>query len=189
MDSDEDLCIKMNSRGKPLTPFEHFKARFEQHIKHSDRAGDFAHKIDGAWSDLLWPIHGGDNIVDDEFICYIDFITKICELREGRVASGRLGPRARAVFGTDNQRTNTWASSSRRSTGGRTTNTSVPSSAVSSPPHCQVRRSTTGRRLPSSAPRARTCSSSVAICLTANEAATGPSPCSRACCCTQSSCT
>src|ERR1035437_117195 len=139
-------------------------------------AGDFAHKIDGAWSDLLWPIHGGDNIVDDEFICYIDFITEICELREGRVASGRLGPRARAVFGTDNQRTNTWASSSRRSTGGRTTNTSVPSSAVSSPPHCQVRRSTTGRRLPSSAPRARTCSSSVAICLTANEAATGPSP-------------
>lgn len=105
MDSDEDLYIKMNSRGKPLTPFEHFKARFEQDIKHSDRDGDFAHKIDGAWSDLLWPIHGGDNIVDDEFIRYIDFITEICEWREERVvASGRLGPRARAVFGPDNQR-------------------------------------------------------------------------------------
>ena len=28
----EDLYIKMNSRGKPLTPFENFKARFEQDI-------------------------------------------------------------------------------------------------------------------------------------------------------------
>ncbi len=104
MDSDEDLYIKMNSRGKPLTPFEHFKARFEQDIRQSDRATEFAHKIDGTWSDLLWPFHGGDNIVDDQFTRYIDFITEICELREGRVASERLGPRARDVFGAGNQR-------------------------------------------------------------------------------------
>lgn len=26
----EDLYVRMNSRGKPLTPFEHFKARFIQ---------------------------------------------------------------------------------------------------------------------------------------------------------------
>ncbi len=48
MDSDEDLYIKMNSRGKPLTEFENFKARFEQDIGHSARADEFAHKIDGA---------------------------------------------------------------------------------------------------------------------------------------------
>lgn len=104
MDSDEDLYIKMNSRGKPLTPFENFKARFEQDIQHSARAGEFAHKIDGAWSDLLWPYHGGDNIVDDELLRYIGFIAELCEFREGRVASGRTGPRARAVFGPDNGR-------------------------------------------------------------------------------------
>ncbi len=107
MESDEDLYIKMNSRGKPLTPFENFKARFEQDIRHSDRADEFAHKIDGAWSDLLWPFHGGDNIVDDEFIHYIGFITELCELREGRVVyDGRLGPRARAVFGKKNEQAN-----------------------------------------------------------------------------------
>ena len=107
MESDEDLYIKMNSRGKPLTPFENFKARFEQDIQHSDRADEFAHKIDGAWSDLLWPFHGGDNIVDDEFIRYIGFITELCEFREGRVVyAGRLGPRARAVFGEGNERAN-----------------------------------------------------------------------------------
>lgn len=104
MDSDEDLYIKMNSRGKPLTPFENFKARFEQDIEHSDRASEFAHKIDGSWSDLLWPLHGGDFIVDDEFVRYIDYVTEICEFRQGSVRSGRLGPRARAIFGDGNDR-------------------------------------------------------------------------------------
>ena len=106
MGSDEDLYIKMNSRGKPLTEFENFKARFEQDIRHSDRADEFARKIDGAWSDLLWPFRGDDDIVDDEFIRYIDFITEICELREGRIRaiSDRLGPRARAVFGEKTER-------------------------------------------------------------------------------------
>jgi len=106
MESDEDLYIKMNSRGKPLTSFENFKARFEQDIQHSDRAEDFAHRIDGTWSDLLWPFRGGDNLVDDEFIRYISFIVELCEFREGRVraSAGRLGPRARAVFGEGNER-------------------------------------------------------------------------------------
>ena len=54
----------------------------------------------------LLAFHGGDNIVDDEFIRYIDFITELCELRDGRVVSGRLGPRARAVFGEGNERAN-----------------------------------------------------------------------------------
>jgi hypothetical protein len=102
MDSDEDLYIKMNSRGKPLTPFEAFKARFEQDISHSNRAKDFARKIDGPWSDLMWSFHGGDYIADDEFVRYIDFITEMCELRDGRMGSGRLGPRARTVFGSGN---------------------------------------------------------------------------------------
>lgn len=104
MTSDEDLYIKMNSRGKPLTPFENFKARFEQDIAHTNRADEFAHKVDGRWSDLLWPIHGGDFIVDDEFMRYIDFITELCELRDEVFTQGRLGPRARAVFGPDNAR-------------------------------------------------------------------------------------
>lgn len=102
MESDEELYIKMNSRGKPLTEFENFKAIFEQDIRHSARADEFAHKIDGAWSDLLWPLHGGDNIVDDEFIRLIDYITEISELREGQLQSGKIGPRARAIFGKEN---------------------------------------------------------------------------------------
>ena len=108
MGSGEELYIKMNSRGKPLTPFENFKARFERTLKETDgeRAEQFAHKVDGAWSDLLWPMHGGDNIVDDEFMRYIEFITEICEWREDRLgdASDSLEARARSVFGADNER-------------------------------------------------------------------------------------
>ena len=104
LQSEEELYIKMNSRGKPLTEFENFKAHFEQDIRHSPRAAEFAHKIDGAWSDLMWPYHGGDNIVDDEFIRFIDFITEICHLQDGRTSPGRLGPRAAAAFGSGNPR-------------------------------------------------------------------------------------
>lgn len=96
----EQLYIKMNSRGKPLTEFETFKARFEQALEGTGRASEFAHKVDGAWSDLLWPMHGGDNIVDDEFIRYIRFVTEICEWRHGRSAEGRLEIRAERAFGS-----------------------------------------------------------------------------------------
>ncbi len=40
----EDLYIKMNSRGKPLTEFENFKAHFEQTIQWSSRRAEFALK-------------------------------------------------------------------------------------------------------------------------------------------------
>jgi hypothetical protein len=95
----------MNSRGKPLTPFENFKARFEQDISYDPaRAQQFAHKIDGQWADLLWPYHGGDNIVDDEFMRYIEFLTEICELRDGRMGSGNLTSRAHSTYGEENPR-------------------------------------------------------------------------------------
>lgn len=63
----DELYIKMNARGKPLTPFEHFKARFEDHLAALAPAPRFAlhgqpatlsryfsHQIDTAWADLLW---------------------------------------------------------------------------------------------------------------------------------------
>jgi hypothetical protein len=66
----DELYIKMNSRGKPLTPFENFKAIFSQLL--NDKTTDyfelkrdyggqqitfqqyFAFNIDGKWVDLFW---------------------------------------------------------------------------------------------------------------------------------------
>ena len=91
----------MNSRGKPLTEFENFKAHFEKTIQWSPRSDEFALKVDTTWSDLLWHLRGDDDLIDDEFLRYLEFITEVCEWRDGRTdgAGQRLGPRTRGVFG------------------------------------------------------------------------------------------
>jgi hypothetical protein len=69
----DDLYIKMNARGKPLTSFETFKARFEELLKGlfptekrelSDAkvsiAEFFERRIDTRWTDFFWahkPLH------------------------------------------------------------------------------------------------------------------------------------
>jgi len=75
----DDLYIKMNARGKPLTPFENFKARMEQHLE-SMSAGDtyilhdepatlrqyFSHRIDTVWADVFWHYRDKATNVFDE---------------------------------------------------------------------------------------------------------------------------
>lgn len=75
----DELYIKMNSRGKPLTQFEHFKAEFENEIRRIDNetAERIISKIDGSWTDLLWRYRSSDNTVDDEFLCYFRFVSDI----------------------------------------------------------------------------------------------------------------
>lgn len=68
----DDLYIKMNARGKSLTPIETFKANLEQYLRHElhdeQRAKTFADKMDGQWADLMWcyrdkehPEHASDH--------------------------------------------------------------------------------------------------------------------------------
>lgn len=103
----DELYIKMNSRGKPLTAFEHFKARFEQSLNEwrCPRVAEFASLIDGAWSDLMWPFRGDDDIVDDEFMRYIRFITEVCIWQAGtECQAGDLAALAECVYGPGNAR-------------------------------------------------------------------------------------
>ena len=82
----DELYIKMNSRGKPLTQFEHFKAELEKTIRsHSDElAKRIIAKIDSSWTDLLWSYRGDNNIIDDEFIRYFKFICSILYYKAGQ---------------------------------------------------------------------------------------------------------
>lgn len=85
----EDLYIKMNSRGKPLTAFEVFKADLEGMLKPVLSPEQYEHlatSIDGSWADLLWEYEksdGADYVIDDEFMRYLWFIINICEWRDG----------------------------------------------------------------------------------------------------------
>ena len=87
----DELYIKMNSRGKPLSPFEHFKAEFEKQLTLADEglAKRIGVKIDREWTDLLWPYRNSgtnddnDNTTDDEFLRYFIFVCNIICYREG----------------------------------------------------------------------------------------------------------
>ncbi|MCU8063014.1 DUF262 domain-containing protein [Shewanella sp. SM55] len=100
----DDLYIKMNARGKPLTAFENFKAKLEKKIQsfHSEwplnyslayKAGPisgydyFIHKIDNEWADVFWPFrntYSDDNTFDDELMNFIGlFIAQQQLLRGG----------------------------------------------------------------------------------------------------------
>jgi hypothetical protein len=77
----DDIYIKMNSRGKPLTEFEMFKARFEKMLeRHCEaEAQEFATKIDTVWADVFWAFRGQDNLIDDELLRYLRFATDVCQ--------------------------------------------------------------------------------------------------------------
>lgn len=84
----DDIYIKMNSRGKPLTMFEHFKAEFDKAINNPD----ISLKIDTTWTDMLWkyrcsdtlnPDNKDNEVIDDEFMRYFQLITFLICAKNG----------------------------------------------------------------------------------------------------------
>tara|TARA_R110002072_G_scaffold125944_3_gene262498 strand:+ start:27587 stop:29701 length:2115 start_codon:yes stop_codon:yes gene_type:complete len=78
---DDDLYIKMNARGKALTDFESFKAKFEKFLSEVDEdiRFEFTTKIDNQWTDFFWK-YGVDNesfLIDTFFMNYFKFITQM----------------------------------------------------------------------------------------------------------------
>ena len=51
----DDLYIKMNARGKPLSEFENFKAEFEKELSQEIKA-----KLDNQWLNLFWGLKDSD---------------------------------------------------------------------------------------------------------------------------------
>lgn len=59
----DELYIKMNARGKPLTAFENFKANFEKYLDSLDDKS----KLDNTWTDLFWRYKDKNNVIDNHF--------------------------------------------------------------------------------------------------------------------------
>lgn len=83
-DLSDDLYIKMNARGKPLTTFETFKARLEQqldsifpektlelHGKQISIKDYFSHRIDTSWADLFWQYRDASTHLFDERLMHL----------------------------------------------------------------------------------------------------------------------
>ncbi|MCR4799623.1 MAG: DUF262 domain-containing protein [Bacteroidales bacterium] len=93
----DELYIKMNSRGKPLTSFENFKAKYEQYLEQVDDKKEsfylffdgvktkvdlkkyFSHKIDTTWTNLVWNfnksyIQDRNHLFDQKLVNFIRVI-------------------------------------------------------------------------------------------------------------------
>lgn len=83
----DSLYIKMNARGKPLTEFENFKAKFEQFleskkiINSEELRKEFSIKIDGVWTDFFWK-HRNNNYIDNAIMRYFLFISEMLYYKE-----------------------------------------------------------------------------------------------------------
>lgn len=74
----DELYIKMNSRGKKLTPFEHFKAEFEDlYERDSEEAMVINHKFDVEWADMLFSYRDRNDLTDKEFMRYFFYISHV----------------------------------------------------------------------------------------------------------------
>lgn len=88
----DDLYIKMNARGKPLTAFETFKARYEHELKGQfanetrDISGQtftvadfFARRMDNRWADFFWAFRDKDtHLYDDAIMNFFHAVAFIC---------------------------------------------------------------------------------------------------------------
>lgn len=86
----DDLYVKMNSRGKPLTEYEIFKSNLEGHLEQLvandscnrqewlDLITDFMEKLDTSWTDMLWKNSGNDVLkVDKGFLNIFQIVFRI----------------------------------------------------------------------------------------------------------------
>ena len=78
----DDLYIKMNARGKNLSDFENFKAKFILHMKKNGFPYEhFEKSIDTSWTDLLWDYRSkADNTIDEQFMYLFLYFTEMLYL-------------------------------------------------------------------------------------------------------------
>ena len=89
----DDLYIKMNARGKPLTTFETFKARFEQHLEaiyptETRQIGDaslrvhefFSHRMDTRWTDFFWSHRAAGTAICDPAVMNVFWVVALASM-------------------------------------------------------------------------------------------------------------
>lgn len=87
----DDLYIKMNARGKPLTSFENFKADIAGYIeKYKNRSPEWGTlydlceglpiRVDTKWMQLFWANKSPVNTVDEAYFAFVNrfFFVKVC---------------------------------------------------------------------------------------------------------------
>jgi len=89
----DDLYIKMNARGKPLTTFETFKARFEQHLEslyptETRQIEDtslsihefFSRRMDTRWTDFFWSQRAANTAIFDAAVMNLFWVVALASM-------------------------------------------------------------------------------------------------------------
>ena len=80
----DELYVKMNSRGKKLTSFEHFKAEYESlYEKDSEEERAISHKFDVEWMDTFFTYRDQNDLVDNYIMGYFFYISHILCYKQG----------------------------------------------------------------------------------------------------------
>lgn len=71
---DDEIYVKMNSRGKPLTDFENFKANFSVLFDHDNKS-----KLDNEWLDIFWKFEKNNDTINLKEVDsrYLNFLKNI----------------------------------------------------------------------------------------------------------------
>lgn len=84
MNQTDDIYVRMNSRGRQLTDFEHFKAELLRRISESAcDSHNLSDKIDGTWADMLWPLSQDTKTIDTRFLRLFRFVSMVITYRRG----------------------------------------------------------------------------------------------------------
>ncbi|MEH7495676.1 DUF262 domain-containing protein, partial [Neobacillus niacini] len=89
----EELYIKMNARGKPLSTFENFKAQFEQVLEKAgfkERSKDFSFMLEKEWTDLLWEYRSAAFTIDSAFVELFSFLTTSIAIKDRTTRNPRI---------------------------------------------------------------------------------------------------
>ena len=103
----DDLYIKMNARGKPLTAFENFKALLEQHITESKWDSgrtfeeSFSTKVDTVWTDAFWSLvkksDDGERHIDAPMLNFFNQVA-VCSIASGELPATSKEQRVRELL-------------------------------------------------------------------------------------------
>lgn len=83
----EELYIRMNARGKILTDFENFKSEFYKIIRNNKRLDEIKDKMEYKWVENLWDYKDNEYLVDNCFMNYLEFITKMLYFKAAKARS------------------------------------------------------------------------------------------------------
>lgn len=86
----EELYIRMNARGKILTPFENFKSEFYKIIKDNPRLDEVKDKMEYAWVSNLWNYRSPKvYVTDDCFMNFLKYITRMLYFAQAEYRSDK----------------------------------------------------------------------------------------------------